>query len=83
MHRMASLRKWFARDSFDWVHRNYLIDWFVLFFSSPDGDCGLTLARAFVFAFWFISYLISFIPIFERDIPLKDESISHKRTHEQ
>jgi len=62
---MISLKQWFAEDSFDWVHRNYTIDW------------------VFVFAFWLISYLISFIPIFEADILLKDESISHKHTHEQ
>ena len=29
---MASLRQWFSQDSFDWVHRNYLIDWFVFYF---------------------------------------------------
>lgn len=44
---------------------------------------GLTLTRGFVLAFGLISHLISFIPIFERDIPLKDESISHKHTHDQ
>ncbi|KAF9644655.1 lipid phosphate phosphatase 1 [Thelephora ganbajun] len=62
---MASLRQWFAKDSWDWFNRNYIIDW------------------VFVFAFWLISHLISFIPIFERNIPLKDESIGHKHTHEQ
>lgn len=44
----------------------------------------LTLrARVFVVAFWVTSHLISFIPIYERDIPLNDESISHKHTHDQ
>lgn len=40
-------------------------------------------ARAFVVAFWVTSHLISFIPIYERDIPLSDESINHKHTHDQ
>ncbi|KAF9785019.1 lipid phosphate phosphatase 1 [Thelephora terrestris] len=37
----------------------------------------------FVVAFWLTSYLISFIPIYERNIPLNDESIGHRHTHEQ
>jgi len=79
---MISLQQWFSQDSFDWVHRNYLIDWFI-FCLHAMGDDSLTLARAFVFAFWLTSHLISFIPIFERDVPLKDQSITHKHTHEQ
>jgi len=79
---MAALREWFAHDSFDWVHRNYIIDWFVFSLLTME-KWSHADSRAFVFGFWLISYLISFIPIFERDIPLKDESISHKHTHEQ
>ena len=79
---MAALRQWFAHDSFDWVHRNYVIDWFAPF-SSRWEITDLTLTRVFALGFWLISYLIAFIPIFERDIPLKDESIDHKHTHEQ
>ena len=45
--------------------------------------CNLTLARGFVLALGIISQLIPLFPIFERDIPLKDESISHKHTHDQ
>ena len=41
------------------------------------------LVRVFVFAFWLTSQLILLIPIYERDIPLNDESINHKHTHEQ
>jgi len=37
----------------------------------------------FVVAFWVTSHLISFIPIYERDIPLDDESINHKHTRDQ
>jgi len=79
---MTSLRQWFSQDSLDWIHRNYVVDWSV-FYPHAWGHDGLTLARVFVFAFWLTSYLISFIPIFERDITLKDESITHKHTHEQ
>jgi hypothetical protein len=48
-----------------------------------DGNTILTLIRGFVLGFWFTSHLISFIPIYERDIPLKDESIRHEHTHER
>ena len=29
---MTSLWKWFAQEPLDWVHRNYIIDWFISLF---------------------------------------------------
>ena len=55
----------------------------VRFFIPCNGGVVITLSRVFVVTFWLTSHLISFIPIYERDIPLSDESINHKHTHEQ
>jgi hypothetical protein len=54
-----------------------------LYLNTTDVLSLRVLCRGFVFGFWLTSHLISFIPIYERDIPLKDESIGHKHTHER
>lgn len=73
----APIRRYFGHDSLDWFHRSYLLDWYGLT-SVVLKACDANIqSRFFVGLLWFLSYMISLWPVFERTFSLEDDLISH------
>lgn len=76
------LRNVFGEDSFEWLDRSYIMDWYGLRFTTSD-MATLQGSRGVATAAWLIAWIIKGLPPYEREFDRKDPLIDHKQHKSQ